>query len=376
MTTLHIPELTIEGFRGINSLKLSNLGRVTLLSGKNSMGKTTILEAIQLFLSRGGDDQTNYLLQSREELVLGVDEDGDEVLFPDFSALFNEFMFLEDGGKKPIIKIGSGRIEDQLTLELVDAEENQLLEPNTQIKALKVTCGLETRKKVIGEIKNGKPFIWVERRSLRRKEHESWPAPILYEFLGPGMHSNDFIANLWDTVALNEKEAFVTESLRLIVGDELERIAIIGGSFDSFRGYPRGYRARTNRRVVAKLSTLKHPIPLKRLGDGAQRLLGIALALANCRDGILLIDEVENGIHHSLQIELWRMIFSAAKKGNVQVIAATHSWDCISGFAQAANESQEVGTVYRLENIDDKLRAVQYSEEYLKIAAEQKIEVR
>ncbi len=105
-------------------------------------------------------------------------------------------------------------------------------------------------------------------------------------------------------------------------------------------------------------------------------MFGISLALANCRDGILLIDEVENGIHHSVQPELWRMIFRAAEDSNVQVVAATHSWDCIASFAVAAVESPSDGTLYRLERVGDDLHAIRYSEEDLEVAAQQRIEVR
>jgi len=107
------------------------------------------------------------------------------------------------------------------------------------------------------------------------------------------------------------------------------------------------------------------------------RLFGITLALANCRDGFLLIDEVENGIHYSVQQDFWRMMLRTAHENNVQVFATTHSWDCVRGFAQAAVENENVeGVLVRLEKEEDGLRAVRYSERRLKIAADQRIEVR
>ena len=72
------------------------------------------------------------------------------------------------------------------------------------------------------------------------------------------------------------------------------------------------------------------------------RLFGVALALANSKDGFLLIDEAENGIHHSIQRDFWTMILKAAHQNNVQVLATTHSWDCVAGFAMAATEIEEV----------------------------------
>ena len=107
------------------------------------------------------------------------------------------------------------------------------------------------------------------------------------------------------------------------------------------------------------------------------RLFSVALAIANSRDGFLLIDEAENGIHYTLQRDFWRMVLQAAQENNGQVIATTHSSDCIRGFAQAAIESGEVeGVLFRLSSQDGVLRAVEYSEEELLTAAKQGIEVR
>ena len=64
---------------------------------------------------------------------------------------------------------------------------------------------------------------------------------------------------------------------------------------------------------------------LRSLGDGAVRLFGVALALANSQGGFLLIDEAENGIHHTIQRDFWRMVLLTAQENNVQVFATTHS---------------------------------------------------
>ena len=78
-----------------------------------------------------------------------------------------------------------------------------------------------------------------------------------------------------------------------------------------------------------------------------------------------------------MHADLWRMVFRASEASNVQVIATTHSFDCVRGFAQAAVECEDAeGVVVRLTRRDGTLRAVEYSEENLHTAAEQDIEVR
>ena len=128
---------------------------------------------------------------------------------------------------------------------------------------------------------------------------------------------------------------------------------------------------------MVKLKDQFDRVPLKSLGDGAIRLFSVALTLTNVKDGILLIDEAENGIHHSVQPDFWRMVLRMARENNTQVLATTHSWDCVRGFAKAAiNDEDAEGILFRLERDDEDVWTVFYSEEELKVAAEQGIEVR
>ena len=189
--------------------------------------------------------------------------------------------------------------------------------------------------------------------------------------LGPSLPTNDDIARYWVRLALTDDEDRAIQALRLIYNGEVNRIAVVGPDDDARP------RMRSGRRAVVRINGQERPVPLKSLGDGAARIFGVALALANSQDGFLLIDEAENGIYHSVQRDFWNMVMQTAHENNVQVLATTHGWDCVTGFAQAATELEEVeGVLVRLERKDDQIRAVEYSEKELITAADQDIEVR
>ena len=104
--------------------------------------------------------------------------------------------------------------------------------------------------------------------------------------------------------------------------------------------------------------------------------IGIILSLVNAKNGLLLIDEFENGIHHSVQEDTWKVIFAKAKDLNIQVFATTHSWDAISAFQKAAADTPEDGVLVRLTRQGSDLIPTVFQEDELAIVARDEIEVR
>ena len=105
------------------------------------------------------------------------------------------------------------------------------------------------------------------------------------------------------------------------------------------------------------------------------RIFGIALALENAKDGLLLIDEVENGLHYSVQPDVWRFLFQAATKLNVQVFATTHSYDCIKSFEGLRERRGRSVDPTRPEGRADLRRRIRQAHD-LKIVVDGQIEVR
>ena len=107
------------------------------------------------------------------------------------------------------------------------------------------------------------------------------------------------------------------------------------------------------------------------------RILGLTLAIVNAKDGVLLVDEIDTGLHFSVMSDMWKLIWETAKRLNVQVFATTHSSDCWTSLATIANAEQpsEDGiTMQRIER--GKPTSVVFTERQIAIAAERGIEVR
>jgi len=320
------------------------------------------------------------VLMNRGEHSLITDDDGDRIAVPNVSALFFGRRIAGKG-----ISIGSTILSDVVKIREIAPTDEQL---SLFTRFLPKSGGNGPTRLLASE--HGKsqqilPLFFSQQGSASRRQYARHPytmrgvprvalgdidptSEIDCVSLGPGLLSNYQIARFWDTIALTDEENRAVEALRLVLGDDVERVAIVAED-DHFR--------RHGRSAIVRLRGETRPVPLKSLGDGAVRLLSVALGLANSVGGFLVIDEAENGIHHSIQREFWRMVLEAAHNNNVQVLATTHSWDCVKGFAQAANELEDVdGTLVRIEKKSGEMWAVEYSEDDLRVVAEQRIEVR
>ena len=380
-TSLHLPDLSIEGFRGIEKLSIPRLARVTLLAGKNGTGKTTVLDAVRAYAARGSSSVLRDILDGREEFSSNIGEEGDTVLTPDWLSLFHG-RHIEN---TPRIHIGPH--SNFLTVELTTSDDEviggeDLFPEPLELENSKI---LKTR---FGKAEDIIPFAIVSarpdivspmttrsmRRLTRGAERVDRSLELRCELLGPGLLSNAHMSEFWDRVALTDAEDRAVEALKLVLGEEVDRVTVVGGGI-SHRRY--GHSVGASRRALVKLKGYDRPVPLKSCGDGAARLFGVTLALANSAGGFLLIDEAENGMHWSIEQDFWRMVLRTARENNVQVFATTHSWDCVTGFAKAVNETpEEDGLLLRLDRDGGRIRAVDYTEDQLRVATEQRIEVR
>ncbi|MCQ3809451.1 MAG: AAA family ATPase [Acidimicrobiia bacterium] len=368
--SLRLPSLSISGFRGLDNLEIDRLGRVTLIAGRNGTGKTTVLDAVRIFAERGHVSSLLAVLTRNEEVAehVGVDDKPFDIV--SFEALFH--------GRTPVlgstVAVGpSGSSKSGLRLELVPGDPRTMKpggrlrrDTNTRHPDLKVSFDdFEGHIPMLFDLERqmwGGNSRWSSRS---RFDDKDWPDSLNYCSLGPGLLDNWELDKLWGEITLTSNEPLAIRALRFASDLGIEDLAVVPGA-----------NRHSDRRVVVRLKSGQR-VPLRSLGDGAARLFSTAIALGSASNGFLLIDEAENGIHHSLQQEYWGFVLKTAEANNVQVIATTHSWDCISGFAAAAREHHSSEAVFfRLERDDCGVSVVDYGEEDLDVATAQGTEVR
>ncbi len=118
------------------------------------------------------------------------------------------------------------------------------------------------------------------------------------------------------------------------------------------------------------------PMPINMLGEGGFRALEISLAIASMKGGAVLIDEIENGLHHSVLHSVFERLHNLADYYDVQVFATTHSLECVKAAREALGPAGDRFTYHRIGSRDGKARAVYYDDDMLRTAFELGLEIR
>ncbi len=118
-------------------------------------------------------------------------------------------------------------------------------------------------------------------------------------------------------------------------------------------------------------------IPIALMGQGIDNLISILLGISNAKNGIALIDEMENGFHHSVLPDIWKVIATYATACNTQVIATTHSRELINGAIQGIPPELKNDFKYmRLERNKNEFKTKTYNFELLSAALETDLAIR
>jgi predicted ATPase len=181
------------------------------------------------------------------------------------------------------------------------------------------------------------------------------------------------LLSLWDTVSLTPNEDRVLEALR-ILEPGIERIAASSASPS-----PEYYGSNINQRggFRVKFKDTERPVPIGSMGDGIWRLLVMAIVVSQSKDGVLLVDEIDTGLHYSVMTKMWKLIYGAASELNVQVFATTHSYDCVKSLAELCISDPHAASEVTLQRIErGAATSVPYTAKEIETAAKFRFEVR
>lgn len=355
---------TFKNFRGFRDFHLPGLARVNLITGKNGVGKTSVLEGMFLHAGRSNAGLPGMLetFRGRNRFALTS-----EVVW---GWLFNDKRMDED-----IHLIGTDENNQNLPVFIrlegaAPEREPTLLQGN----------GVPPE---VSEVGIAYPDLVIEYEGADGKAKK---ARAQFDL------STKTVKTTQEKPVSKLVSAFVTT--RAGLGDQeigwfsdLDSKGETEGVLDVLR-YLDGRVARLSIAVEGNVPLLKvridgvaEAMPIHDLGQGACRVLQIVLALRAAENSIVFVDEIENGIHHSAMHGIWRAIayLAGSKKHSVQVVATTHSMECVKAAYEAFSGKGD-GTngfaAFRLDRVGEEVKAARFDMQDVQTAVENDVDVR
>lgn len=363
MAELILDSLRIENFRTFRQIKVSKLGRVNLIVGKNNTGKSSMLEALYIYAREGQPDAIWDILKARGESTTSRtrsqrEQEADiEQRALDIKYILHNRADLTDTQE---IRIGSlQQLWKHLSLSIgwyAADERGRRIAQQPLIEDISELF-------LIARMGEKPEFSYnLGRYFMRLSPPEDTKGIKCTLIPAAGLGFTD-IGKFWDNITLTDLEKEVIQALK-IIEPTIEGLSFITNN------------SNRRREPVIRTARYNERLPLRSLGEGINRLLGIVLALVNAKDGLLLIDEVESGLHYSVQPDMWRLVFRVADELNIQVFATTHSKDCLEAFQHVSQEHAEEGVLIRLGYRKGDIVTSIFDETDLADAVEQDVEVR
>lgn len=344
-----IESIKINNFRGIKELTIENLGQINIILGKNNCGKTSLLDAILLF-----SGATNPRLPITINWARKYSNMSDEMFRINFYGL---------EPKNKIILSGKYNHSKERNLTISYREErSEIIGKENDTLDIHYYLNLEAEisgKKYHTELKY--PGNDTTSASVSDIKDEVYTEELKTFYISS---SDPFNNNkqLFTNLLLDKQEHAIIESLRTIEPN-LKDIIV------------------ANDNLYADIG-LEKRIPIQVLGDGIRKIISILINIYQAKDGgVLLIDEIDNGLHYQSMPTLWKTILWMANKYDVQIFATTHNIESLQALNKVLSndctESKDHIMCYSLRHMNtDELKAYNYPYDKFNYVINQEIEIR
>lgn len=325
MNNHFIKNVELVNFKCFKELNVNNLKRVNLIGGKNNIGKTSFLEAIEM-LSK---PKSAFGLRIMVSDVIRRRQLKRNMLFPQ-SQQFQEFEmdFFDEEKKEIILKnnffnlklkyINTGERIESNNIQLFSSS---MMQPfNQEFKKSAPTPFLEftfNNDKLASSVQDFLNTLVQDKNHTKNNVN----------FISSTTTDEMSLATYYGSLITSNQEEYLNESLKLFDSNilALKVIPTQGGTI-----------------LKLKLENRQQLTLLSSLGEGINRYIAILCAIWASKDGYLFIDEIENGIHYTNYKKLWKIIFEASKMANCQIFTTTHSKECIEIFNEINKDNEGI----------------------------------
>jgi AAA15 family ATPase/GTPase len=353
-----LKDIHIKNYRGIKDLKIKDFKRINLLVGDNNSGKTSVLEAVGMSVNY----DASFVIACE-----GIREAGmlpqithlqDPKMWTDFEYLFYEKSFQEGfeisstvikENLEKIIKLKASLTNDSGKFSNSHVLNSFVINQNLINSLILEYSGNDLNQERLGYSRDGTYSALSNTIPITPLSFISSVPVKTRELIDP-----------MGKVAQDNGEKFFSD-LAQKIDPKIKAIKTSGNQ------------------ILADIG--KVSVPLKYMGDGITNVIHVLLQIREKKNGILLIDEIENGLHWKTQRILWKAVIKAAEDNNVQIIATTHSNEIIYALSKAYEEinlleEDEIRIFKIKKDSQENNHALKYNSGMIKHVVEDEAEVR
>lgn len=342
-----LDSLHIKNFRCFEDLTIPSLGRVNLIVGKNNSGKSTLLDAIYLYANSGNIWAIQKVLTERNEFPLldtpqqsspfSASQPNNQTRMA-FDALAN--IFSKNNNSNICLIASKNKSGETISINLEKTTDIENSKKKYNIKSVPsyynpaqtsqeqplqegfLVTKTQTNK-IYTELTNyvaSVPYTITHDLS-----QTNFNIPIINnKVIGTYLYYETSLADIWSKLQDDGKDLKINELLKIVEPNIDRAYYTVDGK-------------------IAKIQIRNNGTQtLKSLGEGVSRIFQLFILAYASEGGILIIDEIENGLHHSIQAAVWKQLFEATKKLDIQVFATTHSEDTVKAFCKVAVADEEI----------------------------------
>ena len=315
-----IRSFEIRNFKRFERLDVDGLGRITVMGGRNNTGKSSFLEAVFMHYDRFNPGMLVRHMSWRGVQEMTVRESALAPAFHRYDVTRCLRLGAVQNGSSDAVEITVDPNSRLRRIALRAVAERPLTGPGRLADRGASIADVAVRLRYLHDNQEvNKADLVVHGDELRlnlETEPDKVPTAV---YLGARMLGDPNVdAERFGELDVAGETEYLTDFLKIIDSRIVSLSSISMGNLS----------------LLHADIGIGRKIPVNFLGDGTLRLLGIILAMAHARHGVVLIDEIDSGLHHSVLPAMWTRVAAAADHFDCQILATTHSY----GVLQAAKE--------------------------------------
>ncbi|AQQ72508.1 putative ATPase [Limihaloglobus sulfuriphilus] len=324
-----ITQCCIKNYKCFEDFCISDLKRLNLISGKNNVGKSCLLEAI--FLS---EDFGNTDAIARHSIARGLEKLERTIESSTRPAFYNydtnraiEIELTIDGQKRTTTLTLKNAIEIFTEQKIKEHKINGLTDKIKDKKCLNFYVSQNGKTTHYSHTVNT-DSITVSQISRTEKPNAHW------HIIRSGKAKQKDMSDFFSAIASRGEEKEILKIMQKLE-PRLEDLKLLTED--------------GNPMLHCKLKDMKTTMPIYFAGDGFVKLLSLSLVILSTSNNVIFVDEIENGLHYSVLPDFWKIITEIIVENDCQLFATTHSYEFIQAAAQNTNKYKDDFNFVRLE---------------------------